>query len=638
MTPSVTLTGKLQTISGADDAGYVVITLINYGCNQPEVSGNSIVSDVTNKVQAAEDGTWSVNLWGNHQIWPKNTLYEIAVYPSSDTDTAAETSVAKYKLDTPGTFDLIDLIPAVTVLPPAAYTPVTSVNGRSGSVVLTAADVYAMPYDTVITGGQGVNADWNATSGAAQILNKPTLAPVAVSGNFNDLANKPTVPTNISAFTNDSGYVTAITAPVRSVAGKQGAVTLVESDITGLVADLTSKQSALGFTPENVANKGVANGYASIDSTGHIPLTQIPAAIQAAIYFAGLWNANTNSPTLTSGVGILGQMYKVSVAGNTTVDGQNNWHLGDWIVYTGASWSKVDNYEAVTAVAGRTGAITLAAGDVSGLASVATSGSYNDLGNKPTIPAGQVNSDWNSVSGLSQILNKPTLAASATMDTTNATNITSGVLPIAQLPAFTSGTAGIVPASGGGSSNYLRADGSWAAPSGGGGGGTWTWAGPSAALDAGTVSTTETPFNVNFQIPANSLAVGTTYMVTAFVQAVAPVSQINRKYNLRVEKSGPVDVTLWAGQNNQPSSNTTRGTGMTFYIRCLSTGSSGTVDVWAAPGYSYGTAFYDGTGIVTQPVTIDTTANQTLQLTVTFASQTAGNADTLRQLGVWKIQ
>ena len=48
------------------------------------------------------------------------------------------------------------------------------------------------------------------------------------------------------------------------------------------------------------------------------------------------------------------------------------------------------------------------------LAAVATSGSYNDLTNKPTIPAAQVNSDWNSNSGVSQILNKPSLAAVAT--------------------------------------------------------------------------------------------------------------------------------------------------------------------------------------------------------------------------------
>lgn len=48
------------------------------------------------------------------------------------------------------------------------------------------------------------------------------------------------------------------------------------------------------------------------------------------------------------------------------------------------------------------------------LATVATSGSYADLTNKPSIPAAQVNSDWNSSSGVSEILNKPTLATVAT--------------------------------------------------------------------------------------------------------------------------------------------------------------------------------------------------------------------------------
>ena len=43
------------------------------------------------------------------------------------------------------------------------------------------------------------------------------------------------------------------------------------------------------------------------------------------------------------------------------------------------------------------------------LATVATSGSYNDLSDKPTIPAAQVNSDWNATSGVARILNKPTI-------------------------------------------------------------------------------------------------------------------------------------------------------------------------------------------------------------------------------------
>ena len=53
------------------------------------------------------------------------------------------------------------------------------------------------------------------------------------------------------------------------------------------------------------------------------------------------------------------------------------------------------------------------------LAVVATTGSYNDLTNKPTIPAAQVNSDWNASSGVAQILNKPDLSVYATQSDLN---------------------------------------------------------------------------------------------------------------------------------------------------------------------------------------------------------------------------
>lgn len=52
--------------------------------------------------------------------------------------------------------------------------------------------------------------------------------------------------------------------------------------------------------------------------------------------------------------------------------------------------------------------------NTSSLATVATTGAYTDLTGKPTIPSAQVNSDWNSVSGINQITNKPNLATVAT--------------------------------------------------------------------------------------------------------------------------------------------------------------------------------------------------------------------------------
>ena len=56
------------------------------------------------------------------------------------------------------------------------------------------------------------------------------------------------------------------------------------------------------------------------------------------------------------------------------------------------------------------------------LATVATSGSYNDLSDKPTIPAAQVQSNWNATSGMGVILNKPTKVSAFTNDANYVTS------------------------------------------------------------------------------------------------------------------------------------------------------------------------------------------------------------------------
>lgn len=58
--------------------------------------------------------------------------------------------------------------------------------------------------DVSITIPEQVNADWNAEEGAAKILNKPNLAAVATSGNYNDLSNKPSLPATPEAYVIDS--------------------------------------------------------------------------------------------------------------------------------------------------------------------------------------------------------------------------------------------------------------------------------------------------------------------------------------------------------------------------------------------------------------------------------------------------
>lgn len=61
-----------------------------------------------------------------------------------------------------------------------------------------------------------------------------------------------------------------------------------------------------------------------------------------ALNYKGTWNAATNSPTLTSGVGVKGDYYVVSVAGSTNLDGTTLWGVGDWAVFNGSIWQKVD--------------------------------------------------------------------------------------------------------------------------------------------------------------------------------------------------------------------------------------------------------------------------------------------------------
>lgn len=79
----------------------------------------------------------------------------------------------------PGGTHVINTVP-VSAVPYALYAD--KVNEQSLSDYLTSHD-YATTNDVTAQ----VNADWEATSGAAQILNKPTL----FSGDYNDLTNKP---------------------------------------------------------------------------------------------------------------------------------------------------------------------------------------------------------------------------------------------------------------------------------------------------------------------------------------------------------------------------------------------------------------------------------------------------------------
>jgi hypothetical protein len=168
-----------------------------------------------------------------------------------------------------------------------------------------------------------------------------------------------------------------------------------------------------GYIP--TTEKGAALGVATLDASGKVPTSQIP--LQGDLNYQGTWNASTNTPTLTSSVGTQGYYYVVDVAGSTNLNGITDWKIGDWAIFNGSVWQKVDNTDAVTSVNGQVGTVVLTASDVGAqpagtyVTSVgATSPVTSTGGTTPTIAMPAANSttngyltstDWNTFNTIS---------------------------------------------------------------------------------------------------------------------------------------------------------------------------------------------------------------------------------------------
>jgi hypothetical protein len=167
-----------------------------------------------------------------------------------------------------------------------------------------------------------------------------------------------------------TGYVKG-----NGTAAMTASATVPSTDVTGLGTMSTQNSNNISVTGGSMsgvtisdyvatATKGVANGVASLDGSGTVPISQLPSAVLGALSYQGTWNASTNTPTLTSSVGTKGYYYVVSVAGSTNLNGITDWQVGDWAVYNGTAWQKIDNTDAVTSVNGYTGTVVLTTTDV----------------------------------------------------------------------------------------------------------------------------------------------------------------------------------------------------------------------------------------------------------------------------------
>ncbi len=244
----------------------------------------------------------------------------------------------------------------------------------------------------------------------------------------------------------------AINADVGTFGNATNSVVLT-ADATGRITSISSVAISIPVAQvsgaESTANKGVANGYASLDSTGAVPLSQMPAGLGGAWNFKGLWDANANNPALASGTGSNGEAYRVSTAGTTALDGISDWQVGDWAVFagvqgSGGAWAKLNGATGeVISVAGKSGAVTLVAGDIT------ITGDATSTSGSSALTLASVNTNIGYFGSASQSLTLTldakgrVTAATVNNIQVDASAIISGTIPLTRLPAQT-GTGDIV--------------------------------------------------------------------------------------------------------------------------------------------------------------------------------------------------
>jgi hypothetical protein len=187
---------------------------------------------------------------------------------------------------------------------------------------------------------------------------------------------------------NAGSYITALTGEATATGPGSAAITLNNSSVINKVL------TGLNVTGGNVlATDSILTAFGKVQN-------QINGLV-GGVQYQGTWDAATNTPTLTSSVGTQGYYYIVSVDGNTNLNGITDWKVGDWAIFSGGVWQKVDNTDSVTSVNGFTGAVSLTTDNIpegttnlyylnsrarAALSFVAGSGAYNNTTGVITIP------------------------------------------------------------------------------------------------------------------------------------------------------------------------------------------------------------------------------------------------------------
>jgi NifU-like protein involved in Fe-S cluster formation len=264
---------------------------------------------------------------------------------------------------------------------------VTQINGQFGIVTLDSDDLAEGSVNLYHTEARvraalsaGGDLSYNSTTGVISYT-APTFATVATSGSYNDLSNKPSIPSDISELTDTTGLLTSGSYNDLTDKPDLTVYQLAANAFSGNYADLSNKPTLFSGSYVDLTNKPDLTVYqlsANAFSGDYADLTNKPTLFSGnyadlnglPTLFSGDYADLTGKPiipTTLTDLGILdgsaGQVLKTTGTGSFTFDAVNYNDLSNKpTLFSGA-------------YADLTGKPTLFSGD------------YADLTNKPTIPS-----------------------------------------------------------------------------------------------------------------------------------------------------------------------------------------------------------------------------------------------------------
>lgn len=155
------------------------------------------------------------------------------------------------------------------------------VSNGSGKVVVSTVTSTELGYLDGVTSNVQTQLDKKLESAPVTSVNTKTGAVVLDALDVGALPDTTSIPTKTSDLTNDSGYITSDDVPVKSVNGKTGNVELVASDIGALAAPATM----------------TANQWFKTDAGGNVVLSALPNASTGARGITYLVNSYTRMDT-----------------------------------------------------------------------------------------------------------------------------------------------------------------------------------------------------------------------------------------------------------------------------------------------------------------------------------------------------